>query len=116
MTGPDPQDIAVAGLTALQLTQVARARQTELESLADPTLRFAPVADELAAIDPRLVTLIALRTGVDENGEPITVPVAVVDTANVAGLAWAAAAVAGDRVAALEARVEALEAQIAALS
>jgi len=106
-------EISVANLDALQLVQTARAQQSEVESDSGSTLRLAPVADELAAIDPRLVTVVALTTGVDEDGEAITTSTAVVDTANVAGLAWAAAAIAGDQIATLILRVAALEAQLA---
>ena len=108
-------EISIGNLDALQLAQTARAQQTEVESPTGggSTLRLAPVADELAAIDPRLVTVVALVTGVDEDGEAITVSTAVVDTANVAGLAWAAAAIAGDRIATLTLRVAELERHLA---
>ena len=86
-------EIFIGNLDALQLAQTARAQQTEVESDTGSTLRLGPVADELAAIDPRLVTVATRVTGVDEDGEAITVSTALVDTANVAGLAWAAAAV-----------------------
>lgn len=108
-------EIRIGNLDALQLVQAARAQQAEVESDAGSSLRLGPVADELAVVDPRLVTSVSRVVGVDENGEPVTASTAVVDTANVAGLAWAAAAVAGDQIATLIVRVAELENRLAEL-
>jgi hypothetical protein len=101
----DPHDIAIAGLDALQVTQYARAQEFTLpgdEELTAPPGRFGPLAEELAQIDSRLAV-----------GPPGDRRVSL-DT--VAGLAWAAAAIAGDQIGALTARIAELERQLAELT
>ena len=100
----NPRDIVVAGLTAQQVVQYARARQFEFSSdqgRPSPPGHFGPLAAELAEIDPQLVVESAGELGVD--------------VGVVAGLAWAAAAIAGDQIATLATRVAELERQLAEL-
>jgi hypothetical protein len=101
----DPHDILIAGLDALQVVQYAPAQEFTLpgdDELASPPGRFGPLADELAAIEPRLAV-----------GPPGDRRVSL-DT--VAGLAWAAAAIAGDQISALTARITELEHRLAELA
>lgn len=108
----NPRDVVVAGLDALQLVQDVRAQEWEFDFEQEaaaaggppPSRHFGPLATELHAIDPALVRTVG---GIDGTETPI------VDTAAVAGLAWAAAGLAGGRIAALETRVAALEARLA---
>ena len=101
----NPRDIVIAGLTALQVAQYARAQEFEFSSDQGRVYHpghFGPLAEELAEIDPRLV--------VSSGGE------LGVDVGVVAGLAWAAVAIAGDQIAALTTRVADLERQLAELT
>ena len=101
----DPRDILIASLDALQVTQYARAQEFTLpgdDELTAPPGRFGPLAEELAGIDPRLAV-----------GPPGDRRVSL-DT--VAGISWAAAAVAGDQLAALTERVTELERRLAELA
>jgi hypothetical protein len=110
-----PRDITVAGLTPLQLVQAARAKQwhfdweiearkrAEVEGTGDYYLppHYGPLATELRDINPALVSTLS--------NDPDDV---VINQAHIAGLAWAAAAEAGDLVMALMVRVTELEARL----
>jgi hypothetical protein len=105
--GVGSTEIAVANLSPLQLVQAARAVETTQSSggsggTGDGQTAYGPAAATLAAIDPTLVVTLS-----DTPGD------VAVNITNVAGLAWAAAAEAGDRVAALETRVRDLERRLA---
>jgi hypothetical protein len=104
--GVGSTEIAVANLSPLQLVQAARAVETTQSSGSSGDTGgqavYGPAAATLAAIDPTLVVTLS-----DTPGD------VAVNITNVAGLAWAAAAEAGDRAAALETRVTALERQLA---
>lgn len=115
----NPRDIDVAGLDALALVQAVRAQEWEFDfeqaAVAaggpPPSRHFGPLATQLHAVDPNLVRVIV---SIGEDGAITQEP--IVDTAALTGLAWAAAGLAGDRIAALEARVAALEARLDAFS
>jgi hypothetical protein len=104
--GSGSTEIAVANLSPLQLVQAARAVEATQNSGGSGGTGgqaiYGPAAATLASIDPTLVVALS-----DTPGD------VAVNITNVAGLAWAAAAEAGDRVAALETRVRDLERRLA---
>lgn len=105
----NPRDIVVAQMTPLQLVQTVRGQAwtydfestlDENGDLVEGPPHFGPLSTALRTVAEQLVTVLA-------NGE------VTVNSANIAGIAWAAAAEAGDRIAALETRVAELEDRLA---